>query len=171
MKAISIVLGLAALFLTACATSGSAATEEAPAPAQKVNLALGKSISSNGHIYDFVAPSAVDGEVLSYFEGPANNYPNLVTLDLGQVTSVHSLVLKLNPKRIWQARTQTLEVLASDDGKTFTTVVPSAAYDFDPEENKNTVTIPWAGSAQFLQLKITANTEATAGQLAEWEVY
>jgi hypothetical protein len=165
--------GAVSLLLASCA-SAPATSETGPAgtpAAEKVsNIALGKSITSNGHIYDFVAQNAVDGEPLSYFEGPANSFPNLITIDLGQPSTVKSMTLKLNPKRIWQARVQTLEVQSSDDGTTFATVVPKADYQFDPEENGNSVTIPWEGKTQYLRLVVTANTEATAAQIAEWEV-
>ena len=162
-----LVWASAALLLGGCASTGSG-TATGPVDA---NLALGKSISSNGHIYDFVPQNSVDGDVLSYFEGPANAYPNLVTLDLGSVSQVNSIKIRLNPKRIWQSRTQTIEVSVSTDGTTFASAVPSAAYDFDPQENQNSITIPWQGKAQYLRLTFTANTEATAGQMSEWEVW
>jgi len=156
---------LVSLLLAACASTGNSGVP------QDTNLALGKSISSNGHIYDFTAQSAVDGDVMSYFEGAANAYPNVVTLDLGESSEVHSMKVRLNPKRIWQARTQTFEVSASDDGTNFTVIVPSKAYDFDPEDNQNTVDVVWQGKTRYLRLTFTANTEATAGQIAEWEVW
>jgi len=165
----------AVLILAGCESAPPAADTAAvpgsPAPATKAgNLALGKAIKANGHIYDFVEASAVDGEVLSYWEGQANQFPNVITLDLDQPTEVKSMTLKLNPKRIWQARTQTVEVQVSDDGQNFTTAVPQADYAFDPEENGNAVTIDWAGTTRYLRLVITANSEAAAGQIAEWEV-
>lgn len=181
MKTLMVALSaLTVLFLASCASTPapetaapteSAAPAPAVAPAKAKNLALGKSITANGHIYDFVQQSAVDGEVLSYFEGPANNFPNIVTLDLGEATNVTAQTLKLNPKRIWQARLQTIEVKVSDDGKEFTTVVPATEYQFDPEENSNSVMIVWQGKTRYIQLVGTANTEATALQIAEWEVY
>jgi hypothetical protein len=164
------------LSLASCASTPEAGTNpepsaNAPAPAKAKNLALGKSISANGHIYDFVQQSAVDGEVLSYFEGAANSFPNIVTLDLGEATEVSGQTLKLNPKRIWQSRTQTIELKVSDDGSTFTSAVPATEYVFDPEENTNSVTIVWQGKTRYLQLIGTSNSEATALQIAEWEVY
>lgn len=163
-------LALAGALLAASCASSPEAGSAAPAPAKPKNLALGKSISSNNHIYDFVAQSAVDGEVLSYFEGAANSFPNVITLDLGEPVTVTSQTLKLNPKRIWQARNQTIEVQVSDDGSTFLSVVGATEYAFDPEVNGNAVTLPWSGKTRYLRLVITSNNEATGGQIAEWEV-
>jgi hypothetical protein len=162
MKKAAVILGI--LLLAGCASAPSTGPRE-------TNLALGRPITSNGHIYDFVPANAVDGDVLSYFEGPANNYPNIVTVDLGEASQVDSMKVKLNPKRIWQARTQTFEVSASDDGTNFTVVVPSADYQFDPQENQNTVEIAWKGKTRYLRLTFSANSEATAGQIGEWEVW
>lgn len=162
MKFLFLMAG--ALLLAGCASTGSSGPHD-------TNLALGRPITSNGHIYDFVPQNAVDGDVLSYFEGPANSYPNIITVDLGSPSQVSSMKVRLNPKRIWQARTQTFEVSASDDGTNFTVIAPSAAYSFDPQENQNTVEVPWKGKTRYLRLTFTANTEATAGQLGEWEVW
>lgn len=160
------ILTAAGLLLAACTSVPG--EEAAPPP---VNLAYGKYASSNNHIFDFTADRAFDGEVLSYWEGGANAYPNDLTVDLGKPVSLGRLVLKLNPKRIWSPRTQTLEVLTSPDGTVFTSVLPPQAYDFDPIDGDNSVTIPADFEAQFLRLRFTANTEANAGQVAELEIY
>lgn len=156
------------LIVCALALAGCASTASGP---HETDLALGRPITSNGHIYDFVPQSAVDGDVMSYFEGAANSYPNIITVDLGSPSEVDSMKVRLNPKRIWQARTQTFEVSASDDGTNFAVIVPSAAYTFDPQENQNTAEVAWKGKTRYLRLTFTANTEATAGQIGEWEVW
>jgi hypothetical protein len=91
-------------------------------------------------------------------------------VDLGSSVSIGRIVLRLPPS--WGARTQTLSVLGSADGSTFTTLVGSGTYSFDPTANTNTVTITFpAASTRFLRLNITANTGWPAGQVAELEVY
>lgn len=173
----TLLFGLAAaLLLAGCASTPEGVSEPTPgtspatAPTTPTNLAYGKYSKSNNHIYDFTSDKAFDGEVLSYWEGGANAYPNDLSVDLGSPKAVTQLVLRLNPKRIWQPRTQTIEVLASSDGETFQSVVAVQDYDFDPIDGDNSVTIPLRGTYQHLMLRFTANTEATAGQLAELEV-
>lgn len=167
-----------ALALGGCTTTSVSSESEtsmtvtptASAPSND-NLAYGKYASSNNHIFDFTADRAFDGEVLSYWEGASNTYPNDLVVDLGKTRSVGRLVVKLNPKRIWSPRTQTIEVLTSADGTNFETVLPAQGYDFDPIDSDNSVTIPLSAQTQFLKLRFTANTEANAGQVAELEVY
>lgn len=50
------------------------------------------------------------------------------------------LVLKLPPSSAWGARTETLSVLGSTNGSTYSTVVGSQGYRFDPATG-NTATI------------------------------
>jgi len=133
------------------------------------NLALQKTITDSNHNQNYVATNANDGNVNTYWEGGANNYPNTLTVDLGSSQTVYKTTLKLNTS--WGARTQTLSVLTSTDNSTYNTAVASAAYTFDPV-SANTVTITFANTtARFVRLNFTANTGAVAGQVAEFEVY
>ncbi|ADN02467.1 discoidin domain-containing protein [Spirochaeta thermophila] len=175
---------LVALVLAGCAVTSGAVKEGAqpsaaagPSEAETdpyagyKNLALGSPIKANNHIYQFTADKAVDGDVLTYWEGGPNKYPNEVVVDLGAVHTIKAIRIKLNPARIWQPRKQTFEILISDDGENFTVLAPSADYAFHPVQNKNTVTIPVEGQGRYLKLVFTANTEATAGQIGELEVF
>jgi hypothetical protein len=155
----------------AAAAAPTAAKGGADEFAGKTNLALGRPTRSNNHIYEFTAPKATDGEILTYFEGAANAYPDEISVDLGGEKSITALRLKLNPKRIWQARKQTFEVLGSADGTTFASIVPSTAYQFDPDAG-NIVTVPLKGAkATVLKLSFTANDGSTGAQIAELEIY
>jgi hypothetical protein len=168
MKPLPLVLAaLAALTFASCASTGPA-TAAKPAPAK--NLAVGKTATESSHILDFSVDKAFDGDTASYWEGAANSYPNLVTVDLEKKAALSSITLKLNPRKIWTGRTQTLSVLVSDDGTTFTEAVASADYDFTPLEGGNAVSIPVKAAARYVRVSFTANTEATAGQIAEFEV-
>ena len=141
-------------------------------PAQRYeNHAYLKPIRANNHIFEFVARNAVDGEVLSYWEGAANSYPNTLTVDLEAELEIHAVRVRLNPRLIWQAREQMFAILVSSDGEAFTEAVPENAYRFDPEANENTVTIRLRSQARYVRLEFSANTEATGGQVAELEVY
>jgi hypothetical protein len=69
------------------------------------------------------------------------------------------------------ARDQTLSLLASTDGMTFTTVTAAATYTFSPSSN-NTVTITFPATSQrYWRVNITANTDWPAGQVSEFQVW
>ncbi|GFZ33598.1 glycosyl hydrolase [Clostridium zeae] len=137
--------------------------------ADAANLAIGKSIVANNYTQTYVATNANDGNVNTYWEG--SSYPSTLTVDLGAVQSVNKVVLKLNPDSAWAKRTQTLSVLGSSDNSTYNTLVASTTYTFDPATG-NSVTINFSSTSQrYVRLNITANSGATGGQVAEFEVY
>jgi hypothetical protein len=136
------------------------------------NLALNKKAEASSTIQNYIAMNITDGSDTTYWEGEADNYPNTVDLDLGDVTTVSNIKVKLNPNTIWGQRTQTFSLLGSTDGANFTPIVDSNTYTFDPESNSNTVAIRFAATKiRYLRLIFTANSGATAGQIAELEVY
>jgi hypothetical protein len=134
------------------------------------NLAAGRPMSASGSQNGFPPSAANDGSTTTYWESTNNAFPQWLQVDLGSSVSIARIVLKLPPS--WGARTQTLSVLGSTDGSTFTTLVGSATYSFDPTANTNVVTITFpAASTRFLRVNFTANTGWPAGQAAELEVY
>ena len=151
----------------------TAATEVAQAfdPAGRKNLALGKPVVASSRIDVWIASKAVDGDVSSYWEGAARAWPGSIHVDLANPVKITTLVIKLNPQRMWAKRTQRIEVKSGSDGVNWTTVVPEADYLFDPADNANTVAIPVDITARYVQLVFTANSGATNGQVAELEVY
>ncbi|ACT02574.1 discoidin domain-containing protein [Paenibacillus sp. JDR-2] len=133
------------------------------------NLALNKPIASNNNYAGFAATNAVDGNISTYYEGAANSYSNILTVDLGSAQSVNSVVLKLPAS--WGTRTQTLSVAASADNNTFNTAAASNTYTFNPSSG-NTVTLSFtATSARYIRVNFTANSGSTGGQVSELEVY
>jgi hypothetical protein len=62
--------------------------------------------------------------------------------------------------------------LGSTDGSSFSTIVGSANYTFNPATG-NTATISFASTAtvRYLRLNFTANTGWPAGQVSEFQVY
>uniref|UniRef100_UPI0005644776 discoidin domain-containing protein n=1 Tax=Kitasatospora sp. NRRL B-11411 TaxID=1463822 RepID=UPI0005644776 len=85
--------------------------------------------------------------------------------------SLTKAVLKLPPATAWATRTQTLTVQGSTDGTTFTTLVNSAGYTFDPATG-NTVTINLpATPTRYLRLNVTGNTGWPAAQLSELQLF
>jgi chitodextrinase len=140
-------------------------------PAANTNLARGKATAESSHTQGYASSNAVDGDANTYWESANSAFPQWIQVDLGAATSVSRLVLKLPPATAWGARTQTLSVLGSTDGSTFSTIVGSAGYTFDPASG-NTVTITFgATSPRYVRVNFTANTGWPAGQLSELEVY
>ncbi len=137
-----------------------------------VNLALKKYATANDFQDVYEAKNAVDGLTGTYWEGKANNYPNELTVDLGKDYTVTAFRLKLNPLAIWSARTETFSVSTSEDGTTFTTLVPSAVYNFDPTTgNLTDIILNSSTKTRFVKFSFTANTQATGGQVAEAQIY
>jgi F5/8 type C domain/Divergent InlB B-repeat domain len=141
-------------------------------PAADGNLALGKTITASSKTTaDYPATSANDGNVETYWESINKVFPQWLQVDLGAATSVSKIVLHLPPDAAWNTRTETLAVSGSTDGTTFSTIVPSAAYTFDPA-TQNTVTITFAAATVAqLRLTFTDNTGWPAAQVSEFEIY
>jgi hypothetical protein len=135
------------------------------------NVAAGKPTSASTSIGGYPSTNVTDADASSYWESASNAFPQWVQVDLGASTSVGKVTLKLPPATAWAARTQTLSVLGSVDGTTFSTIVGSAGYVFDPASG-NTVSITFpATNARYLRLNITGNTGWPAGQLSDFEVF
>ncbi|WP_449657787.1 discoidin domain-containing protein [Streptomyces melanogenes] len=134
------------------------------------NLAVGKPITASSVIQNFVAENAVDNSLTTYWEGAANSYPNTLTVKLGANADTGSVVLKLNPDSGWGTRTQNIQILGREQSATgYTSLVAAKDYTFNPSSG-NTVTVPLAARVADVQLRFTANSGATAGQIAEFQV-
>ncbi|ONI78881.1 glycosyl hydrolase [Actinosynnema sp. ALI-1.44] len=134
------------------------------------NLVLGKTMTASGSAGGYGPGNSNDSNQSSYWESTNNALPQWLQVDLGASVSTTQIVLKL-PVANWGARTQTLAVQGSTNGSTFTDIVGSAGYQFNPATN-NTVTINYSATTQrYLRLNITANTGWPAGQVSEFEVY
>ncbi|MGX7826724.1 discoidin domain-containing protein [Actinokineospora sp. 24-640] len=134
------------------------------------NLALNRPVSATGHADVYVPRNAVDGNPNTYWESVNRAFPQSLTVDLGTALQVRRVVLKLPPSSAWGARNQTLTVLGSADGGSWSTLAAARDHRFDPATG-NTVTIAVAGSARHLRVTFTANTAWPAGQASELEVY
>lgn len=136
------------------------------------NIALGKAIVANNVNQVYTANKANDGtpDGASYWEG-TGEYPDTLTVDLENPTKINTVRLVLNPLAIWSKRTQTVAINISVDGTTFTELVGSTQYTFDPNTG-NEIQIPFDETeARFVQLVITENSGAIGGQIGEFEVY
>jgi hypothetical protein len=121
---------------------------------------------------DYVAANAVDGNTSTYWESSDGTWPATLAVDLGVTDSISSIVLDLPPSSAWSTRTQTLSVLGSVNDSTWTTLVASATYTWNPATG-NTVTIglPAGTSEQYVQLSFSANSVQGAAQLSELELF
>ncbi|HEY3868729.1 MAG TPA: discoidin domain-containing protein [Actinocrinis sp.] len=138
------------------------------------NLALTASMTSSSTESGFPAGNANDGNTSTYWESSDGaGYPQTLTANLGQSFSLGSVTLTLPPSTAWSTRTETLSVLGSTNGTSFTTLVPSANYTFNPSSGNNTVSfnLPSGTNEQYLQLSFTANTGWTAAQISEFEIF
>ncbi|MFL6125597.1 discoidin domain-containing protein, partial [Actinophytocola sp.] len=140
------------------------------APVSNRNLvAAVQSASASSNNAPYNASNAIDGNQASYWESTNNVFPQWIQADLGASLATNRLVLKLPAG--WEARTQTITVQQSTNGSSFTDLVASTGYRFDPASG-NTVTINVNSvTTRYVRLNITANTGWPAGQLAELEVY
>jgi hypothetical protein len=110
-----------------------------------------------------------DGDTGTYWESASNVFPQWASVDLGSPFTISKIVLTLPSS--WGARTETLSVLTSPDGITYSPAVASASYTFDPS-TANTVTIVVSASnVRAVRLNFTANTGWPAAQLSEFQVY
>jgi type 1 glutamine amidotransferase len=133
------------------------------------NLALGKAVSASSVNGGFSVSNVNDDNANSYWESTNNAFPQWAQVDLGTPTSVGSVTLKLPPG--WGARTQTLSVLGSTDGSTWTTMSGSSGRNFDPATGNSVNISLTTSTVRYVRVNITANTGWPAGQLSEFQIY
>jgi hypothetical protein len=136
------------------------------------NLALNVPITASSNTQNFVAANANDGNTSTYWEGNNGAWPTTLTANLGSSDSLTSVVVDLPPSAAWGTRTQTLSVLGSANGTSYTTLVGSKTYTFDPSTgNTVTIALPSGTSAQYVQLSFTANSVQNGAQASEFQVW
>jgi hypothetical protein len=137
------------------------------------NLAQGQPATASSSYETFVASNATDGNTSSYWESADGAaYPQTISVNLGSVQSIGSVTLDLPPSSAWATRTETLSVLDSTNGTSYSQIVGSAGYTFNPSTgNTVTISLPSGTSAQYVELSFTGNTGWSAAQLSEFEVF
>ena len=137
------------------------------------NLALNQPISASSIASGFPASNANDGNTSSYWESTDGaGYPQTLTVDLGTTQSIGSITLDLPPSSAWSTRTETLSVLGSTNGSSYSTIVGSTGYTFNPSSgNTATISLPSGTSARYVQLSFTANTGWSAAQVSEFQIF
>jgi hypothetical protein len=132
------------------------------------NLALHKATTESNHTQTYASGNVTDGNQGTYWESVNGSWPAWVQVDLGSAQSVSRVVLQL--PTTWGARNETLSILGSTDGTTFTTLKTSATYTFSPSGNTVTITFP-ATTQRYLRVNITANNVQNGGQISELQVW
>jgi hypothetical protein len=141
--------------------------------ASTTNLALNKPAIASSVFQHYVPSNAVDGNTTSYWESlDGAGFPQAITVNLESVQTIGSITLYLPPLSDWNTRTETLSVLGSTNGTTFTTIVASAGYTFNLlTGNKATISLPSGARARYVQLRFTANTGWDAAQVSELQIF
>jgi len=135
--------------------------------------------SANADVYTL--SNLTDGvtEGTSYYESAA--LPAFFVVDLEAVYALRVIVMCLPPSYLWDARTENIEILTSDDNETyaasttsFKSTVAATDYLFDPASGDlNIVNLAKPVNARFIKLVFTSNS-ATGGygaQLSEIKAY
>ncbi|HUN33217.1 MAG TPA: choice-of-anchor D domain-containing protein, partial [Trebonia sp.] len=137
------------------------------------NLALNAPATASSSYETYVASNVTDGNTSSYWESTDGaGYPQTISVNLGSVQSIGSVTLDLPPSSAWSTRTETLSVLGSTNGTSYSQIVGSAGYTFNPSTgNTVTISLPSGTSAQYVELSFTGNTGWSAAQLSEFEVF
>ncbi|HWG25892.1 choice-of-anchor D domain-containing protein [Actinospica sp.] len=137
------------------------------------NLALAGTMTASSSASGFPASNANDGNTSSYWESlDGSAYPQTLTANLGHSYPLGSVTLTLPPSTAWSTRTETLSVLGSANGTTYTTLVPSANYTLNPATgNTVSINLPSGTNDQYLELSFTANTGWNAAQVSEFEIF
>jgi hypothetical protein len=136
------------------------------------NLASNAAVTASSSVSGYPASNTVDGNTSSYWEGTTGVWPTTLTVNLGSSRTLGDVVIDLPPSSTWNTRTQTLSVLGSTDGSTWTTLVASATYTWNPSTgNTVTIALPAGTTDQYVQLSFTANSVQNAAQASEVQIY
>ena len=136
------------------------------------DLALNMPVTASSYTQNYVPANAVDGNTSTYWEATDGVWPSSITVNLQSVQTLGSITIDLPPSSAWNTRTQTLSVLGSTNGTSFSALVGSATYTWNPSTG-NTVTIPLpAGTSdQYVELNYTANSVQNGAQASEILIY
>ncbi|MGW3893642.1 discoidin domain-containing protein [Micromonospora profundi] len=170
-SALAGMLLAAAPALTPVASAAPAVAASASAARAAMLAGLSATMSASSYNQNYVAANANDGNADTYWESANNAFPQWIQADLGATVSVDRVVLKLPPSSAWQTRTQTLSVLGSTNGSTFTTLKASGNYTFDPGTGNTATASFTAASTRYVRVQVTGNTGWPAAQFSEVEVY
>ncbi len=136
------------------------------------DLALNKPVTASSYTQTYAPANAVDGNTSTYWEATNGAWPATITVNLQSVQTLGSVTVDLPPATAWSTRTQTLSVLGSTNGTTYSTLVASATYTWNPSTgNTVTISLPAGTTDQYLELSFTANSVQNGAQASEILIY
>ena len=137
------------------------------------NIAPEGKIDANGFNQTFTPRKAVDGMTgaASYWEGSPDGYPNELSVTFKEDKTIHAIRVAINPDSVWGKRTQTFSVKVTYDGEGYETFLDEKGYEFDPSTGNEVILEFDDTQVKGVMLSFTANTGATGGQVAEFEIY
>ncbi len=127
------------------------------------NLTPAGTLTSSSNASGYPASNAKDGNTSTYWESlDGSAYPQTLTAKLAQSYPLGSVTLTLPPSTAWSTRTETLSVLGSTNGTSWTTLVPSAGYTFNPATG-NTVSLNLPSGIRTWISTLSSRSPATPG--------
>jgi hypothetical protein len=96
-------------------------TASVPTADPTVDLALHRTVTDSSHVATYVSSKVVDGSTGTYRESAPNAFPQTLTVDLGSLTRVSTMVVYLPPKSDRGTRTQPVVVSGSANGAAWAT--------------------------------------------------
>ena len=137
-----------------------------PTPTATANRALTGTVTASNTLSGFPASNANDGNQNTYWQAAGTSAT--LTLHLAKAAPVGRIVLELPSN--WGTRNQTIQVDDSTDGRTWTTLAPSATYQFTAGSNVVSISGP-AVTLTYLRLDISGNNVQGVPQIAEFQAY
>jgi cytoskeletal protein RodZ len=159
------------------APASSAATAAAatyPTAAPGVDLAADNPVAASSTMENYTAANTVDGNPNTYWESlDGASFPQTLTVDLGEVTTVGRFDFQLPQQSDWNERTETFTILGSTNGSDFFTIEPSATYTFNANSSSDDSASLSIGPvhARYVELYFTATDGWPAAQMGELGVY
>lgn len=138
-----------------------------------INLSQEAEATASSFAQSYTPRKVIDGKTdgVSYWEASPDSYPNILTLDLKAIHTIHAIRLMLNPAGIWSDRDQTFDIQTSMDGTTYTPWAEEATYTFSPDTGNEVILELEAINVRYVRLTFTSNTGGSGAQIAEFEIY
>lgn len=146
-------------------------------PPKRSNLATASTMSADSSLNgDYIAARANDGLLAGNKDfwvaknKPTEESPNWLTAKLPSQSEIYNVEVALPPIGTWGARTQSIRVLASDDGVQFREISARQEYLFDVKENDNRRMVFESDTpitASYIKVEIYSNTSGGLGQIGE----
>lgn len=133
------------------------------------NLASASVVSADSTYSSFIAANAVDGKAATFWTAnntPTDTAPNWLTAQLNSSSDIYSIDIALPSS--WGNRTQSIQVLVSDDGVRFREISARQDYIFESGINRCTLFQSVTPvTASYIRIAFYSNTDGGKGQIGE----